>query len=526
MIQKTKNSNDKNLHNKIHIELTEEQINKRLDQIESLDIEDELREFLISAIEALLILDKLVGMKETTIMRLRKIFNKKSEKTPSKAIDPCEGDKPHPRGNNKGKNGQKNYPTAPHIHHAHESLKVGEICPECCKGTLARYDPGIYIRITGSSPLKAVVHETEKFRCNACLAIFEASFEGKNAPKYDEGAHAIIAMLKYGASVPFYRLEKIQKHLHTPMPASTQWDLMENLGNHLFPIWQSLLKKASDGNKFFIDDTKAKVLALLKENKHQTPERKGIFTTGIISDTNDGKIVLYLTGRRHAGENLDRIIKERKSSKQPILMSDALSANDKSDFEFLRSYCLAHGRRKFFDLDKNFTEASEFVIGKIAIAYKNDKYCKENNLTGFARLKYHQEHSQQSMDELKTWCENIIQNKDVEPNSILSTEIMYLLNHWDGLTSFLLIEDAELDNNQLEQKLRLSVLNRKNWLFYKTELGALIGDIICSMIKTCEAANTNPFEYFVWIMKKSSEVKSGPENYLPWMFKAQKVTVG
>jgi hypothetical protein len=43
------------------------------------------------------------------------------------------------------------------------------------------------------------------------------------------------------------------------MPASTQWDLMENLGNHLFPIWQSLLKKASEGNKFFFDDTKAKV---------------------------------------------------------------------------------------------------------------------------------------------------------------------------------------------------------------------------------------------------------------------------
>jgi transposase len=99
---------------------------------------------------------------------------------------------------------------------------------------------------------------------------------------------------------------------------------------------------------------------------------------------------------------------------------------------------------------------------------------------------------------------------------------MYLLNHWDGLTSFLSIEGAELDNNQLEQKLRLSVLNRKNWLFYKSELGALIGDIICSMIKTCEAVNVNPFDYFVWIMKNSSEVKSGAENLLPWKFKAQK----
>jgi transposase len=85
--------------------------------------------------------------------------------------------------------------------------------------------------------------------------------------------------------------------------------------------------------------------------------------------------------------------------------------------------------------------------------------------------------------------------------------------------------DAELDNNQLEQKLRLSVLNRKNWLFYKTQLGALFGDIICSFIKTCEAVNVNPFDYFVWVMKSSSEVKSAPENFLPWKFRAQTTVV-
>jgi hypothetical protein len=200
-------------------------------------------------------------------------------------------------------------------------------------------------------------------------------------------------------------------------------------------------------------------------------------------------------------------------------MSDALSANDKSDFDFLRSYCLTHGRRKFYDLDNKLKEASEFVIGKIAIAYKNDKHCKENNLTPPERLKYHQEHSKQCMNELKDWCINIIDNKEAEPNSILSTEIMYLLNHWDGLTSFLSIEGAELDNNQLEQKLRLSVLNRKNWLFYKSELGALIGDIICSFIKTCEAANTNPFDYFVWVRKNKELIATTPENFLPWRFK-------
>ena len=511
----------KRISRELRIDITEEEINKRIDQIESLDIDNDLRAFMLEAMDALISLDKIVGMKDTTILRLRKIFNKTMEKT---ATTPKQDDpnSPHPRGNNNGKNGQKDYPTAQRVCHEHESLKAGEQCPECGKGTLYKYEPGIYIRITGSAPLKAIVHETEKFRCNACLTIFEANFEGKNKPKYDEGAHAIVAVLKYGASVPYCRLEKIQKHLHTPMPASTQWDLMENLGNHLYPVWQSLLKKAAEGDKFFIDDTKAKVLALIKENKQNSPERRGIYTTGLISEGDFGKIVLYLTGRRHAGGNIDRVIKQRKSNRQAILMSDALSANDKSDYEFLRSYCLAHGRRRFFDLDKKFNEACEFVKGKIQIAYKNDKYCKENNLTPAERLKYHQAHSSESMKDLENWCLEIINGSEVEPNSALFGEVAYLMNHWEGLTSFLRIEGAELDNNQLEQKIRLQVLNRKNWLFYKTEFGALIGDIICSFIKTCEAQNTNPIEYFIWIMKNEVQVKLTPEKFFPWEFKGNK----
>jgi transposase len=258
-------------------------------------------------------------------------------------------------------------------------------------------------------------------------------------------------------------------------------------------------------------------VALIKEN---SPGRRGIYTTAVISEGDFGKIVLYLTGRRHAGENMDRIIRERKNTWQAILMSDALFANNKADYDFLRSYCLAHGRRRFFDSDKKFKEACDFVLEKIQVAYKNDKHCKENNLTPAERLMYHQKCSSESMKDLENWCLQIINNGEVEPSSDLYREVAYLMNHWEGLTSFLRIEGAELDNNQLEQKIRLQVLNRKNWLFYKTELGALIGDIICSFIKTCEAAKVNPIEYYIWVMKNTDQVKLAAESFLPWEFES------
>jgi transposase len=41
--------------------------------------------------------------------------------------------------------------------------------------------------------------------------------------KYDETTAAMIALLKYGSGMPFYRLEKLERLLGIPLPASTQW---------------------------------------------------------------------------------------------------------------------------------------------------------------------------------------------------------------------------------------------------------------------------------------------------------------
>lgn len=76
-------------------------------------------------------------------------------------------------------------------------------------------------------------------------------------------------------------------------------------------------------------------------------------------------------------------------------------------------------------------------------------------------------------------------------------------------------------NNVLERKLRLPVLNRKNWYFYKTEVGALVGDIIVSVVETAAEAGVNIFDYLVWLQKNKEDVKQNSEKYLPWNFKPE-----
>ena len=251
-----------------------------------------------------------------------------------------------------------------------------------------------------------------------------------------------------------------------------------------------LVRLSANGSLVHVDDTTARLLSLITENqlnKENKKHRKGMYTTGILSKVDGHQVVLYFTGRKYSDENLSQLLEKRTLSEPISLMSDALSHNSPGEnIKLLRFLCLTHARRNFIDIEDHFKEESSYVLGMIGQVYKNDDICKLEALSPEERLSYHQEHSAESMKDLKTWMEKSFDDKKVEPNSALGKAIKYMLKHWTGLTGFLRYPGAPLDNNILEQQLRNPVLNRKNWLFYKNSYGALVGDIILSVIKTCD----------------------------------------
>jgi len=58
------------------------------------------------------------------------------------------------------------------------------------------------------------------------------------------------------------------------------------------------------------------------------------------------------------------------------------------------------------------------------------------------------------MDELKTWLDEQLVSKQVEPNSSLGEAIVYMQKRWDKLTLFLREPSAPLDNNICERALK------------------------------------------------------------------------
>jgi len=70
--------------------------------------------------------------------------------------------------------------------------------------------------------------------------------------KYDETAAAMIAQLKYGAGTPFYRLEQLEAQMGIPLPAATQWEIVEEAAQPLKPALDELIRQAAQKARWSI----------------------------------------------------------------------------------------------------------------------------------------------------------------------------------------------------------------------------------------------------------------------------------
>jgi len=407
-----------------------------------------------------------------------------------------------------GKNGASSYPGAQTVRIPHPFLKRGDRCPECEKGKVYPVEPGVTIRITGSAPLQATSFESEKLRCNLCGEVFCAAHD--EGSKYDAAASAMVVLLRYGTGLPFKRLEHLQEGFGIPMPASTQWDIVEKAASPAHPVYKELIRQAAQGPLLHTDDTTMKILA------PASGERKGTFTTGMLS-VGERKIALFVTGHRHAGENLDELLaKRQKDLGPPIQMADALSSNTPGEFPTILANCLAHARRNFIEVAEGFPEECRHVVGLLAKVYKNDAHTK--GMSAEKRRAYHEVESGPLMEDLREWMSTQFDEKRVEPNSGLGKAFTYMLKRWGPLTAFLNIPGAPLDNNAVERSLKMAIRHRRNSLFFRTLHGAYIGDIFMSIIHTCRLSKINPFDYLVALQKYSREVFKSPEKWLPWNY--------
>lgn len=544
-----------------HLDFTPEQIEALIERLDKQALAKEDYPVLTNLIKAIVWMNFSLQEKRLSIQRLRSIFGIKTESAKNLAKfmaqaqvaeneaataasnqtdeqpvvpdqsseeteDPNASTKKNPPEKN-GKHGHRpssDYTQAKIIDIAHEFMKKGSPCPSCDKGKLFNLSPGTVLRIVGQPWLQMEIYRPERLRCAVCGKIFTANLppEITTESRADSSAKALVSLLKYRGGVPFHRQGQLQEILGTPISPSEIWEMTEDVADVVQPVYAVMCEHASAAELVQNDDTTARILSVMKDREDrkgtaQEDKRTGIFTTavlGVLQNINV-KIALFFTGIKHAGENLNDLLNKRpKELSAPIQQCDG-GHNVPEHHDTNLSNCNAHSRRKFYELVTVWPKIVVKIIGWYSTVFANERLAPSDPLL---RLKWHQDHSASAMQNIKSYCDDLLKRKEIEPNSSMGKAIAYLNNHWKELTLFLRIPGVPIDNNATERLIKQSVRNRKNAYFYRNETGAKIGDILMSTIETCVLNDANPWEYLVAIQEYQKDVRKNPALWVPWTY--------
>lgn len=441
-----------------------------------------------------------------------------------------------------GRNGANAFVNATTWVHALAAGILGGICTFCGVGRVSRYRDKIIIRIIGQPIFAAQRHHFEQGRCRLCHAIVTAPGSelilrrgiGTDYITYDWSACAMLIVMHYFAGAPFKRLEALHRGWGVPMPDANQWRIADACDDLLAPLYKALEKHAIqnattlrfDDTGSMIIDTRRQIqmelqmLALLGESSKHV--RTGINATSVYIETEEATVVLFFTGRHHAGEIVDRLLAHRSATnKKLISLTDAASKNFSHDHadDLEQAVCHAHCYLKFRAVKDQFP-AEYAVAGEVyKKVFDNDDEAKRRSLTDEERMLYHREHSKPQMSKLWQLCKDKLDGNLVEPNSPLWEPVSFVINQWPRLTKFYEVPGVPLDTNLVEQALIIPVRYLAGSFAYKTQNGADVGDRHMSLIATANANGIEPVAYLTECLQNHEDLATRPDHYLPWIYR-------
>jgi len=162
--------------------------------------------------------------------------------------------------------------------------------------------------------------------------------------------------------------------------------------------------------------------------------------------------------------------------------------------------CMAHARRKFFDMTVLAKEPSlaDEALDFIEKLYEIER--KSKPFTPVQRQYFRRRYSKPVLRRFKCWLNQ--HQKTALPKTPIGQAIAYALNHWQALNNYCRDGILNIDNNTSERAIKPLVIGRKNWLFAGSHEGAANAAILYSLIETCKLNDINTFEYFKDVLSR------------------------
>ena len=382
----------------------------------------------------------------------------------------------------------------PRIEHRHEPesctcgrcgnelIKIGEDVSEQLDVEPARF----FVH----GPRPAPRHIRAQYACRNCETMTAAPIP----PAVIDGGLAAVGLYvwvlvgKYLDHLPLYRLEQIAARDQVMLSRSTmalghpvaQW--VGRIGVALQPLSDRLTELLLERNVLHADETPVAQLDPGKGKTHRAylwAYRSNVLQTG-------PPIMVFDYQMSRAGRHAQQFLAGWKGH----LMVDDFSGYKALFTEAVTELgCVAHARRKFFDL--TVAQANPIALealNRIAALYVIE--VRGRDMTVEARTQWRQAQAQPLLDSMHTWLRQT--RVMVANGGGLAKAIDYSLKRWAALSRYATDGRFPIDNNPVENIIRPIALGRRNWLFTGSERAGQRAAAIQTLLGTAKLNGLDP----------------------------------
>ncbi len=346
------------------------------------------------------------------------------------------------------------------------------------------YEPGVFT---------VERHIRGKWACAKCQSLIQAPVEAhvidKGIPT--TGLLAQVLVAKFADHLPLYRQEKIFGRAGFEIPRSTLAQWVGSCGVQLQPLVDALSQEILRHGVLHADETPVQMLKPGNGKTHRA--YLWAYAPGAFEDM---KAVVYDFCETRAGEHARAFLGDWRGS----LVCDDYSGY-KAGFAggVTEVGCLAHARRKFFDLHAaNKSQVAESALQQIGAIYEIERELKD--MAPDERQRIRQGRSKPVLDALHQWM--LLTRQKITDGSATSRALDYSLKRWAALTRFVGDGRLPVDNNWIENQIRPIAIGRNNWLFAGSLRAGQRAAAVMSLIQSAKLNGHDPYAYLKDVLSR------------------------
>lgn len=344
-------------------------------------------------------------------------------------------------------------------------------------------------------PAKLVVRRTvrPKYACRCgCGGVQVAPLPPRLVPqsKLGLGLAVYLLLARFDDHVAYYTLERIFRERHQvviPRQQMVQW--VEQIAFLLQSLCKLMFERMKQGGYLQVDETPVKVM---------DPEVKGKCARGYLwfYAVPGGDVYLDFQGTRGRAAPQAQL-----AGFTGTIQTDAYEVYDslkKVIPDLQRIGCAAHCRRLFHRALRDGDRRAIAFIAQFRGLYRIERQTQD--LTPEERHRVRQEQAAPIWAQLQTLA--LALQPQLLPKSTLGKAVRYLINEYQALTGYLRGGSYLIDNNLVENSIRVPAVGRRRWLFIGHPDAGWRTAVIYSLIISCRRRAINPQEYLTDVLRR------------------------